>query len=146
MEFADKTAIRLITLPPICEADFYNGAYSAKIGSRVKLPEDGKLLRIFLGESDTWEGKPLYEQIVIRARELKMAGATVVRGLMGFGAKSHMHTAKILELSQDMPMIIEIVDTQKNIDKLMPFLDEAMKECLITLEDIKVIKYQSDGA
>ena len=81
----------------------------------MKLPEDGKLLRIFLGESDAWEGKPLYEQIVIRARELKMAGATVIRGLMGFGAKSHMHTAKILQLSQDMPMIIEIVDVQENI-------------------------------
>ncbi len=108
----------------------------------MKLPEDGKLLRIFLGESDSWEGKPLYEQIVIKARELKMAGATVVRGVMGFGAKSHMHTAKLLQLSEDMPMIIEIVDTQENIDKLMPFLDEAMKECLITLEDIKVIKYK----
>ena len=108
----------------------------------MKLPEDGKLLRIFLGESDTWEEKPLYEQIVIKARELKMAGATVVRGVMGFGAKSHMHTAKLLQLSEAMPMIIEIVDTQENINKLMPFLDKAMKECLITLEDIKVIKYK----
>ncbi|MCK5356787.1 MAG: DUF190 domain-containing protein [Elusimicrobiales bacterium] len=109
----------------------------------MKLPEDGKLLRIFLGESDMWEGKPLYEQIVIKARELKMAGATVVRGLMGFGAKSHMHMAKILRLSEDMPMIIEIVDTRENIDKLMPFLDETMGECLVTLEDIKVVKYAS---
>ena len=109
----------------------------------MKLPEDGKLLRIFLGESDEWEGKPLYEQIVIKARELKMAGATVIRGLMGFGVNSHMHTAKILQLSEDMPMIIEIVDIQENIDRLMPFLDKTMGKCLITLEDIKVIKHKN---
>ena len=108
----------------------------------MKLPEEGTLLRIFIGEIDSYNGKPLYEQIVLKARELNLAGATVVRGIMGFGADSRMHTAKILRLSENLPIIIEIVDTEENLQKLQPFLDETVEEGLITLEEVKVIKYR----
>lgn len=108
----------------------------------VHLPEQGQLLRIFIGESDREKGKALYELIVLKARELNMAGATVVRGIMGFGADSRMHTAKLLRLSEDLPIIIEIVDTAEKIETLLPFLDEHVKEGLITLEDVRVIKYR----
>jgi len=108
----------------------------------MKLPEEGTLLRIFIGETDSYKGKPLYEQIVLKAQELNLAGATVVRGIMGFGADSRMHTAKILRLSEDLPIIIEIVDTEENLQKLQPFLDETVEEGLITLEKVKVIKYR----
>ena len=108
----------------------------------MKLPEQAVMLRIFIGESDRYKGKPLYEQIVLKARELNMAGATVTRGLMGFGADSRMHSSKILELSEDLPVIIEIVDVQENIDRLMPFIDETVVEGLVTLEKMKVIKYR----
>jgi PII-like signaling protein len=108
----------------------------------MKLPEEGTLLRIFIGETDSYNGKPLYEQIVLKARELNLAGATVVRGIMGFGADSRMHTAKILRLSENLPIIIEIVDTEENLQKLQPFLDETVEEGLITLEKVKVIKYR----
>lgn len=102
-------------------------------------------MRIFIGESDHVGSKPLYEAIVLRARELNLAGATVLRGIMGFGAESRIHTAKILRLSEDLPIIIEIIDTQENIDKLRPFLDEHVKEGLITLENVTVIKYRHSG-
>lgn len=108
----------------------------------MKLPEEGLLLRIFIGETDTYKGKPLYEQIVLKARELHLAGATVTRGIMGFGADSRMHTAKLLRLSEDLPVIIEIVDIEENLNKLLPFLDETVKEGLITLEKVRVIKYR----
>ncbi len=108
----------------------------------MKLPEEGALLRIFIGETDSYKGKPLYEQIVLKARELNLAGATVVRGIMGFGADSRMHAAKILRLSEDLPVIIEIVDTEEKLQKLQPFLDETVEEGLITLEKVKVIKYR----
>jgi PII-like signaling protein len=108
----------------------------------MKLPEEGALLRVFIGETDSYNGKPLYEQIVLKARELNLAGATVVRGVMGFGADSRMHTAKILRLSDDLPIIVEIVDTEENLQKLQPFLDETVEEGLITLEKVKVIKYR----
>lgn len=108
----------------------------------MKLPEEGTQLRIFIGETDSYKGRPLYEQIVLKAQELNLAGATVVRGIMGFGADSRMHTAKILRLSEDLPIIIEIVDTEENLQKLQPFLDEAVEEGLITLEKVKVIKYR----
>ena len=110
----------------------------------MKLPQEGMLLRIFIGETDTDNGKPLYEQIVLKARELHLAGATVVRGIMGFGAHSRMHTAKILRLSEDLPIIIEIVDTEENLNKILPFLDHTVTEGLITLEKVKVIKYRSN--
>jgi len=108
----------------------------------MKLPEEGMLLRIFIGESDRYQGKPLYEQIVLKARELNLAGATVTRGVMGFGADSRMHTAKILRLSEDMPMIIELVDTEEKLSLLLPFLDETVEEGLVTLEKVRVVKYR----
>lgn len=100
------------------------------------------MLRIFIGENDQYKGKPLYEQIVLKARELNLAGATVTRGILGFGADSRIHTAKILALSEDLPLIIEIVDTEENIDRLMPFIDETVEEGLVTLEKMKVVKYR----
>ena len=108
----------------------------------MKLPEEGMLLRIFVGETDHYKGKALYEQIVLKARELNLAGATVLRGIMGFGADSRMHTAKLLRLSEDLPVIIEIVDTEEKLNTLLPFLDEVVTEGLITLERVRVIKYR----
>ena len=108
----------------------------------MKIPEEGCLLRIFIGESDHWHGKPLYEAIVLKARELHLAGATVLRGPMGFGAHSRMHTAKILRLSEDLPIVIEIVDSQEKINELMPFIDEMVGEGLVTQEKVRVIKYR----
>ncbi len=111
----------------------------------MKLPQEGMLLRVFIGESDSYNGKALYEQIVLKARELNLAGATVTRGIMGFGASSRMHSAKLLRLSMDLPIIIELVDTEENINKLLPFLDETVSDGLITLEKVKVVKYRHSG-
>ncbi len=111
----------------------------------MKLPEEGMLLRVFVGENDMCVGKALYEWIVLKARELNLAGATVTRGLMGFGAHSRMHTAKLLRLSEDLPVVIEIVDTLEKLETLLPFLDENVKEGLITLEKVRVIKYRHGG-
>lgn len=108
----------------------------------MKLPEQALMLKIFIGENDHYKGKPLYEQIVLKARALNLAGATVTRGILGFGADSRIHTSKILSLSEDLPVIIEIVDTEENINKLMPFIDETIEEGLVTLEKMKVIKYR----
>ena len=108
----------------------------------MKLPEEGQLLRIFIGESDTFKGNPLYESIVLKAREMNFAGATVLRGVMGFGAASRIHTAKVLRLSEDLPIVIELVDVSEKIRSIMPFLDEAVEEGLITLEKVKIIKYR----
>jgi len=108
----------------------------------MKLPEEGKLLRIFVGESDTHQGKSLYEAVVLKARELNLAGATVFRGIMGYGAASRIHSIKLLRLSEDLPVMIEIVDTEENINKILPFLDETMEEGLITMESVKIIKYR----
>jgi uncharacterized protein len=108
----------------------------------MHLPEQAMLLRVFIGESDKYKGKPLYEQIVLKARELNLAGATAIRGILGFGADSRIHSAKLLELSLDLPIIIEIVDTEENLNKLLPFLDETVTEGLVTLEKVKVIKYR----
>ena len=110
----------------------------------MKIPTDGYLLRIFIGESDHWHGKPLYEAIVMKARELHLAGATVIRGPMGFGANSRLHTTKILRLSEDLPMIIEIVDAKEKIDQLMPHIDEMVQEGLVTLEKVQVIQYRAN--
>lgn len=109
----------------------------------MKLPEEGKLLRIFVGETDMYQGKTLYEAIVLKARELNLAGATVFRGIMGYGAASRIHSIKLLRLSEDLPVMIEIVDTGENIDKILPFLDETVSEGLITMEEVKVIRYRS---
>ena len=108
----------------------------------MQLPEDAVLLRIYVGESDRWQHRPLYEAIVLKARELHLAGATVLRGPMGFGAASRIHTAKILRLSMDLPMVIEIVDTEEKVKTMLPFLDEMMGGGLVTLEKIKVIHYR----
>ncbi|CAM3245871.1 DUF190 domain-containing protein [Rhodothermus bifroesti] len=108
----------------------------------TQLPKEGVLLRIFIGETDRHHGRPLYEQIVLKARELNLAGATVLRGLMGFGASSRVHTAKLLRLSEDLPVVIEIVDTEENIQKILPFLEEVVQEGLITLEKAHVIRYR----
>ena len=104
--------------------------------------ENGQLLRVFVGEADTWEGQALYRAVVLKARELGLAGATVLRGPMGFGANSRMHTTGLLELSTDLPIVIEIVDTSDKIQALLPFLDQAVAEGLITLEDVRVLKYR----
>jgi len=109
----------------------------------MKIPENGKLLRIFIGESDRWHHQPLYEAIVFKAREMGLAGATVLRGPMGFGAKSHLHTSKILRLSMDLPILIEIVDSEENINKMIPLLDEMVTDGLVTLEDVRVLKYRA---
>jgi len=111
----------------------------------MHLPEDAVLLRIFIGESDRCQHRPLYEAIVLKARELELAGATVLRGPMGFGRSSHLHTAKILRLSMDLPIVIEIVDTAQKINGFLPVLDEMMGGGLVTLERMKVIRYQEQG-
>jgi uncharacterized protein len=108
----------------------------------MKLPEEGTLLRIFIGETDRHHGKSLYEAIVLKARELNLAGASVFRGIMGFGADSRMHTMKVLRLSEDMPVVIEIVDTEEKIATILPFLDEVVKEGLVTMEKVRVIMYR----
>ena len=110
----------------------------------MKIPADGKLLRIFIGEQDKWQGIPLYEAIVNLARKEKMAGATAIKGFMGFGCKSHMHTTKVLRLSEDLPILIEIVDSEENINRFIPFLDEMVKEGLVTLEKANVVMYRAD--
>ena len=107
------------------------------------LPEKGQLLRIFIGESDHHEGKPLYEWIVLKARELGLAGATVIRGIEGFGATSRIHTAKILRLSEDLPLIIEIVDISEKIEAFMPQIDAAISEGLATIENVNIRLYRS---
>jgi PII-like signaling protein len=112
----------------------------------MKIPQDGYLLRVFLGESDRWQSKPLYEAIVLKARELHLAGATVLRGPMGFGAHSRLHTAKILRLSEDLPMVVEIVDSKEKIDELLPHIDAMVQEGLVTLERVQVLKYRANGA
>jgi hypothetical protein len=109
----------------------------------MKIPEDGCLLRIFIGESDQWHGKPSYEAIVLKAREAGLAGATVFRGAMGFGAHSRLHTFKILRLSEDLPIVIEIADSQQKIDAFIAQIDQIVQEGLITMEPVRVIKYRA---
>ena len=111
----------------------------------MKLPSEAQLLRIFIGEADRFEGRPLHEAIVYLARQKGLAGATVLRGLMGFGAHSRMHTAKILRLSEDLPIVIEIIDKPERLQLILPELDGMIKEGLITLEDIRVIAYRCDS-
>jgi PII-like signaling protein len=108
----------------------------------TKIEGDGQLLRIFIGESDSWHGKPLYEAIVQRVREHGLAGATVIRGIEGFGASSHLHTSRILRLSQDLPVVIEIVETAERIDEILPILDDMVVDGLVTLEKAHVITYR----
>ena len=110
----------------------------------MKIPEEGKLLRIFIGEQDKWNREPLYEAIVYLAKKEGLAGATAIKGFLGFGCKSHMHTAKLLRLSEDLPVIIEIVDSEEKIQKFLPKLDEMVKEGLITLEKATVVMYRAE--
>jgi len=102
------------------------------------------LLRIFIGESDRWHHQPVYEALVLKAREMHLAGATVLRGPMGYGKSSRLHTSKILRLSLDLPLIIEIVDTEDKINAFLPLLDEMMKGGLVTLEKVRVIDYRAN--
>jgi hypothetical protein len=108
----------------------------------VSLPEDGYLLRIFIGESDRLEGHPLYEAIVMKARRDGLAGATVLRGVMGFGANSRIHTARVLRLSEDLPMVVEIVDSLEKIEKFAAELDGMIADGMVTLEKARVIRYR----
>ena len=110
----------------------------------MHLPHEAMLLRIFIGESDRWHHQPLYEAIVLKARELRLAGATVLRGPMGFGKSSVLHTAKILRLSMDLPLVIEIVDSEEKIQTFLPVLDQMMKGGLVTLEKVRVIDYRAN--
>src|SRR5204863_7866728 len=108
----------------------------------MKISEEGQLLRVFIGDSDQWQGQPLFRAIVLRAKELGLAGATVLRGPMGFGANSRVHTAKLLDVSTDLPVVVEIVDSAQKIQSLLPFLDEAVAEGLITIEEVRVLRYR----
>jgi hypothetical protein len=112
----------------------------------MKQGERGQLLRIFIGESDQWEGSPLYEAIVLKAREMHLAGATVLRGPMGFGKNSHMHTAKLLELSTDLPVLIEIIDTEDRMAAFLPVVDRMVSDGLVTIEEVEVFKYAGGRA
>ncbi|HEY8225399.1 MAG TPA: DUF190 domain-containing protein [Pyrinomonadaceae bacterium] len=109
----------------------------------MTIPVEGYLLRIFVGESDKVGHKPLYEVIVLKAREAGLAGATVLRGVMGFGRNSVLHTAKILRLSEDLPMVIEIVDSLEKVEAFLPELDRMITDGLVTLERVKVLHYKS---
>ncbi|MGT2504732.1 DUF190 domain-containing protein (plasmid) [Bradyrhizobium guangxiense] len=110
----------------------------------MQLPREAVLLRIFLGEADRANHHPLYEAIVLKAREMHLAGATVLRGCLGFGHSTRLHTAKILRLSEDLPLVVEIVDTQEKIDAFLPVLDSMMSSGLITMEKVQVLQYGTE--
>jgi hypothetical protein len=110
----------------------------------MQVPHNAVLLRIFFGENDKFEKLPLYEAIVLKAREMGLAGATVIRGNVGYGHSSHIHTTKILRLAQDLPVIVEIVDAQDKIEKFLPVLDPMMTSGLITMEDVRVLQYGTE--
>jgi PII-like signaling protein len=110
----------------------------------MELPSEAELLRVFIGESDRHEHVPLYEAIVLEARKRGLAGATVLRGIMGFGADSHLHTAKILRLSEDLPIVVEIVDTPERIEEFLPVVDAMMNEGLVTVEKVRVKMYRAN--
>ena|SRR3989338_2622387 len=112
----------------------------------VSVPREGKLLRIFIGEQDKWHGQPLYEAIVQLARKQGLAGATCLKGFLGFGAKSHIHTAKLLRLSEDLPIVIEIVDSEQKIQAFLPQLDAMIQDGLVTLEKAEVLLYRTSQA
>lgn len=109
----------------------------------MRLEGEGKLLRIYIGESDRLHGKPLYEAIVELARREGLAGATVLRGIEGYGADSHLHTSRILRLSEDLPVVVEIVDTAENIDRVVPLLDQMVEEGMVTVETVHVVAYRT---
>jgi PII-like signaling protein len=111
----------------------------------VKIPEESVLLRIFLGESNRWRGQPLYEALVLRAREMHLAGATVLRGSLGFGATSRLHTAKVLRLSGDLPVVVEIVDSEEKVDAFLEACEGMVEDGLVTLERVRVLHYRARG-
>jgi uncharacterized protein len=111
----------------------------------MRMEGEGKLLRIFIGESDRWHNKPLYEAIVELVRKEGLAGATVIRGIEGFGADSRLHTSRILRLSEDLPVVVEIVDTEENIDRVLPMLDPMVSEGMLTVERVHVIAYRGSA-
>jgi len=111
----------------------------------MQIPKDAVLLRIFFGENDRFQHQPLYEAVVLKAREMHLAGATVLRGPMGYGHSSRLHTAKILRLSFDLPMVVEIVDTEAKINEFLPVLDGMMTSGLVTLEKVQVLQYGTEG-
>jgi uncharacterized protein len=112
----------------------------------MQIPTNAMLLRIFIGENDRCGHQPLYEAIVLKAREMHLGGATVLRGPMGFGHSSRLHTAKILRLSEDLPLVIEIVDSEEHINAFLPVLDEMMSSGLVTLEKVQVLQYGTERA
>lgn len=112
----------------------------------MRLSGEGKLLRIFIGESDKWHGRPLYQAIVEHLRTEGIAGATVIRAIEGFGAKSHLHTTRLLRLSADLPLVVEVVDTEENIRRVLPMLDEMVADGLVTLERVEVIAYRAGSS
>jgi len=128
---------------PRCDVVATQGASAALEVKTMKIPEEGVLLRVFIGESDREKGgdRPLYEAIVLRAREAHLAGATVLRGPMGFGRHSRMHSASLLEISTDLPIVVEIVDAEEKIRAFLPVVDELVTEGLVTLEAVRVLKY-----
>jgi PII-like signaling protein len=107
----------------------------------MHIPKDAVLLRIFLGENDRWQGQPLYEALVLKAREMHLGGATVLRGPMGFGHSSRLHTTKILRLSEDLPFVVEIVDTEEKIKGFVEAIEPMMASALVTLEKVQVLQY-----
>jgi PII-like signaling protein len=111
----------------------------------VKIEGPGQLLRVFVGESDRWEGRPLHEAILLRARERGLAGATVLRGLAGFGARSRIHTASVLRLSEDLPIVVEIADTPERIAAFLPELDGMVREGMVTVEDVHIVAYRAES-
>jgi PII-like signaling protein len=108
----------------------------------MEIPQDALLLRIFIGEADKWEHRPLHEAIVLKARHLHLGGATVLRGCAGFGKTSRLHTAKLLNLSTDLPLVIEIIDSEEKINAFLPELDKMISGGLVTLEKVKVLQYR----
>jgi PII-like signaling protein len=112
----------------------------------TRLAGEGKLVRIFIGESDRWHGRPLYQAIVERVRAEGLAGATVIRGIEGFGADSHLHTSRILRLSEDLPVVIELVDTPDRIDAFLPVLDEMVEEGMVTVERVQIVAYRASDS
>jgi PII-like signaling protein len=140
---ADKAAMRLDVPGPVTPLSTLPSPEEFPV---MKLSEEGQLLRVFCGASDTWEGQPLFRAVVLKAQELGLAGATVLRGPMGFGANSRVHTAKLLELSTDLPVVIELVDSAEKIQAMLPFLDAAVNEGLITIEAVRVLRYRHNRA
>jgi PII-like signaling protein len=142
-EASAKAAMRLEVPGPVAPLSTLPSPEAFPV---MRLSEDGQLLRAFIGESDVHGGQPLYRAIVLKARELGLAGATVLRGPMGFGANSRVHTTRLLELSTDLPIIIEIVDKAEQIQRILPFLDEVVAEGLITIEAVRVLRYRHNRA